>query len=53
MNVIFFDSLRPKADSSLTIKEYSRPAAGKQEASLHDLRPPHILLKTVNHLVNK
>ncbi|XP_072173932.1 SAC3 domain-containing protein 1-like [Diadema setosum] len=43
----------PKADPLLAIKEYSRPAAGKQEVNTSELRPPHILIQTVQHLVCK
>ncbi|XP_072019882.1 SAC3 domain-containing protein 1-like [Amphiura filiformis] len=44
---------RPKADPKATIKEYSRPAAGKAEASPADLRPAEVLLTTVEYLVNR
>ncbi|XP_041459820.1 germinal-center associated nuclear protein-like isoform X4 [Lytechinus variegatus] len=42
---------RPKVDCSLAIKEYSRPAAGKEQANPCDLRPPEVLMKVVNHIV--
>lgn len=42
----------PKADPDKTVKQYSRSAAGKIQASAADLRPSSILLKTVNYLVN-
>ncbi|XP_053305411.1 SAC3 domain-containing protein 1 [Spea bombifrons] len=41
----------PLADPSKTVKEYSRPAAGKKLSSPCDLRPPSVLLKTVNYLL--
>ncbi|XP_034035691.1 SAC3 domain-containing protein 1 [Thalassophryne amazonica] len=43
---------RPKADVLRTVKEYSRPAAGKNSASPTDLRPPTVLMKTVCYLVD-
>ncbi|XP_030640131.1 SAC3 domain-containing protein 1 [Chanos chanos] len=42
----------PKADVSRTVKEYSRPAAGKDSTRPSDLRPPAVLLKTVNFLID-
>ncbi|XP_036378505.1 SAC3 domain-containing protein 1 [Megalops cyprinoides] len=42
----------PKADPSRTVKEYSRPAAGKDSTRPSDLRPPSVLLKTVHFLVD-
>ncbi|XP_026879934.2 SAC3 domain-containing protein 1 isoform X2 [Electrophorus electricus] len=42
----------PRADVSCTVKEYSRPAAGKDSTRATDLRPPDILLKTVYYLVD-
>ncbi|XP_038058119.1 SAC3 domain-containing protein 1-like isoform X2 [Patiria miniata] len=47
------DSKRPKADPSATIKEYSRPAAGKADAFSSDLRPPDVLLKTVHYMISR
>uniref|UniRef100_A0A3Q0S9Q8 Si:zfos-452g4.1 n=1 Tax=Amphilophus citrinellus TaxID=61819 RepID=A0A3Q0S9Q8_AMPCI len=43
---------RPKADPSRAVKEYSRPAAGKDATKPSDLRPPPVLLKTVNYLID-
>ncbi|CAI5639708.1 unnamed protein product [Oreochromis niloticus] len=43
---------RPKGDPSRAVKEYSRPAAGKDSTKPSDLRPPPVLLKTVNYLIN-
>ncbi|KAG7283660.1 hypothetical protein CRUP_020433, partial [Coryphaenoides rupestris] len=37
---------RPRADPLRTVKEYSRPAAGKDSTRPSDLRPPAVLLKT-------
>ncbi|KAG7230820.1 hypothetical protein INR49_019634 [Caranx melampygus] len=38
---------RPRGDPSRSVKEYSRPAAGKDSTKPSDLRPPAVLLKTV------
>ncbi|XP_069102726.1 SAC3 domain-containing protein 1-like [Argopecten irradians] len=38
---------------SRVVKEYSRPAAGKEDPQPSDLRPPHILKKTVDYLLGK
>ncbi|XP_033098099.1 SAC3 domain-containing protein 1-like isoform X2 [Anneissia japonica] len=42
---------RPKADPESTVKEYSRPAAGKKALVLSDLRPPEVLYITWSYLV--
>ncbi|XP_073410546.1 SAC3 domain-containing protein 1 [Dendrobates tinctorius] len=42
---------RPIADPKKTVKEYSRPAAGKELSCPTDLRPPATLAKTVQYLV--
>nr|XP_033809838.1 SAC3 domain-containing protein 1 [Geotrypetes seraphini] len=47
------DSHLPQADPQKTVKEYSRPAAGKNASQLSDLRPPAVLLKTVWYLVEE
>ncbi|XP_077391327.1 SAC3 domain-containing protein 1 isoform X2 [Festucalex cinctus] len=44
---------RPRADPLRAIKEYSRPAAGKDSANSADLRPPAVLLKTVCYLIDE
>ncbi|NP_001085761.2 SAC3 domain containing 1 L homeolog [Xenopus laevis] len=41
------------AHPARTVKEYSRPAAGKELSSPYDLRPPAVLLKTVHYLLMK
>ncbi len=41
----------PKADRSRMVKEYSRPAAGKAEATPASLRPGPVLLRTVQYLL--
>ncbi|XP_063800893.1 SAC3 domain-containing protein 1 isoform X1 [Pseudophryne corroboree] len=41
------------ADPARTVKEYSRPAAGKELSFPEDLRPPAVLLKTVQYLLNE
>lgn len=43
----------PRADLSRTVKEYSRPAAGKDSTRACDLRPPDVLFKTVCYLVDE
>ncbi|XP_047442177.1 SAC3 domain-containing protein 1 isoform X2 [Mugil cephalus] len=43
---------RPKGDPSRAVKEYSRPAAGKDSTRPSDLRPPAVLLKTVCYLID-
>uniref|UniRef100_A0A8C9QY56 SAC3 domain containing 1 n=1 Tax=Scleropages formosus TaxID=113540 RepID=A0A8C9QY56_SCLFO len=42
----------PRADPARTVKEYSRPAAGKDCVRAHDLRPPSVLLETVCYLID-
>lgn len=41
----------PKTDRSLAVKKYRRPAAGNVLHNAEDIRPPHILLKTLEYLV--
>ncbi|KAM3620190.1 uncharacterized protein V6R79_019489 [Siganus canaliculatus] len=43
---------RPKGDPLRAVKEYSRPAAGKDSTNQDDLRPPDVLLKTVCYLID-
>ncbi|XP_066528563.1 SAC3 domain-containing protein 1 isoform X2 [Hoplias malabaricus] len=43
----------PRADTTRVVKEYSRPAAGKDATRASDLRPPDVLLKTVYYLVDE
>ncbi|XP_062308303.1 SAC3 domain-containing protein 1 isoform X2 [Osmerus eperlanus] len=43
---------RPRADPSRMVKEYSRPAAGKDSTRPSDLRPPAVLQKTVSFLID-
>lgn len=42
----------PRGDPSRAVKEYSRPAAGKDSTNPGDLRPPEVLLKTVCYLID-
>ncbi|KAG8564038.1 hypothetical protein GDO81_016301 [Engystomops pustulosus] len=42
---------RPIADSKKTVKEYRRPAAGKELSNPTDLRTPATLVKTVQYLL--
>ncbi|XP_004596914.2 SAC3 domain-containing protein 1 [Ochotona princeps] len=44
---------RPRADPQRTVKEYSRPAAGKPPPSPSQLRPPSVLLATVRYLAGE
>lgn len=44
---------KPKADPARVVKEYSRPAAGKDATRPSDLRPPAVLLKTVCYLIDE
>uniref|UniRef100_A0A3P9HTB2 Si:zfos-452g4.1 n=2 Tax=Oryzias latipes TaxID=8090 RepID=A0A3P9HTB2_ORYLA len=44
---------RPKGDPLRAVKEYARPAAGKDATNPTDLRPPPVLLKTVHYLINE
>ncbi|CAF87972.1 unnamed protein product, partial [Tetraodon nigroviridis] len=43
----------PRADPLRAVKEYSRPAAGKDSANPAELRPPEVLLKTVCYLIDE
>lgn len=42
----------PRGDPSRAVKEYSRPAAGKDSTNSSDLRPPEVLLNTVCYLID-
>ncbi|CAL9696296.1 unnamed protein product [Knipowitschia caucasica] len=44
---------QPRADPRRTVKEYSRPAAGKDSTNPRELRPPDVLLKTVHYLIDQ
>nr|XP_057929613.1 SAC3 domain-containing protein 1 isoform X2 [Doryrhamphus excisus] len=44
---------RPQVDPMRAVKEYSRPAAGKNATYSADLRPPVVLLKTVRYLIDE
>ncbi|KAM6921059.1 SAC3 domain-containing protein 1 [Xenentodon cancila] len=43
---------RPRGDPFRAVKEYSRPAAGKDATNPADLRPPAVLFKTVCYLID-
>ncbi|XP_064220824.1 SAC3 domain-containing protein 1 isoform X2 [Aotus nancymaae] len=43
----------PRADPQRTVKEYSRPAAGKPRPPPSQLRPPSVLLATVRYLASE
>ncbi|XP_018409805.1 PREDICTED: SAC3 domain-containing protein 1 [Nanorana parkeri] len=47
----FRQGSHPFADPGRTVKEYSRPAAGRELSSPRDLRPPATLLRTVEYLL--
>lgn len=42
----------PRADPLRAVKEYSRPAAGKDSTDPAELRPPEVLLRTVCYLID-
>lgn len=42
----------PRGDPLRAVKEYTRPAAGKDSTNPTDLRPPDVLLKTVCYLID-
>lgn len=42
----------PRGDPLRAVKEYSRPAAGKDSTNPAELRPPDVLLKTVCYLID-
>ncbi|KAL4658963.1 SAC3 domain-containing protein 1 [Arapaima gigas] len=44
---------RPRGDPARAVKEYSRPAAGKNCTRACDLRPPSVLLDTVCYLIDR
>ncbi|KAM4574163.1 SAC3 domain-containing protein 1 [Fundulus diaphanus] len=44
---------KPSGDPLRAVKEYSRPAAGKDAAKPSDLRPPDVLLRTVCYLIDE
>uniref|UniRef100_UPI00358F90DB SAC3 domain-containing protein 1 n=1 Tax=Myxine glutinosa TaxID=7769 RepID=UPI00358F90DB len=43
----------PRADPQRTVKEYSRPAAGKASTRPEDLRVAPVLMRTVDHLLDE
>ncbi|XP_020788810.1 SAC3 domain-containing protein 1 [Boleophthalmus pectinirostris] len=44
---------QPRADPLRTVKEYARPAAGKDSTNPSDLRAPDVLQKTVRYLLDE
>lgn len=42
----------PRGDPLRAVKEYSRPAAGKDSTDPAELRPPDVLLQTVCYLID-
>ena len=58
LNIVFLDGkilfvIRPSSSPGLAVKEYIRAGAGQQVPDLHDLRPPPVLMKTIDHLMKK
>lgn len=47
------EKTKPKADRTKTVKSFSRSAAGKMLQDPKNLRPPEVLLRTVNYLLNE
>ncbi|XP_006818916.1 SAC3 domain-containing protein 1-like [Saccoglossus kowalevskii] len=45
--------LRPATDAASAVKEYTRSAAGKLESTEEELRPPDVLMKTIQYLLQK
>lgn len=45
------NDVKPQADKRKTVKQFSRSAAGQRKQDPSDLRPSHILLRTVTYLV--
>ncbi|CAN9500476.1 unnamed protein product [Ophioblennius macclurei] len=43
---------KPRGDPLRAVKEYSRPAAGKDLTNPSELRPPAVLLSTVRYLID-
>ncbi|KAK3595428.1 hypothetical protein CHS0354_003422 [Potamilus streckersoni] len=43
---------RPKADRHKMVKEYTRPAPGKEDPNPSQIRTPQALVSTVNYLIN-
>nr|XP_015220821.1 PREDICTED: SAC3 domain-containing protein 1 [Lepisosteus oculatus] len=43
----------PRADPERAVKEYSRPAAGKETTRPSDLRPPDVLYRTTCYLIDQ
>ncbi|KAJ0032410.1 hypothetical protein NQD34_002491, partial [Periophthalmus magnuspinnatus] len=44
---------QPRADPLRMVKEYARPAAGKDSTNPSELRPPDVLQKTVHYLIDE
>jgi hypothetical protein len=42
-----------KLNHALAVKDYSRSAADQDEPLPHELRPPHVLQKTMDYLILK
>lgn len=54
MNIIYFARpVKPVSSSSLAVKEYVRAGAGHHVPTPDELRPPNILVKTMEYLVGR
>lgn len=49
----FLCIFRLQTDTDKMVKEYSRPAAGKRDPGPNDLRPPEVLVRTVDYLLGR
>ncbi|XP_060589536.1 SAC3 domain-containing protein 1-like [Ruditapes philippinarum] len=43
----------PRANRGKCVKEYRRPTVGKQEVNPGEVRPPEVLVQTVNYLIQR
>ncbi|XP_053387577.1 SAC3 domain-containing protein 1-like [Mercenaria mercenaria] len=43
----------PRANAKKCVKEYRRPTVGKQEVNPSEVRPPDVLVKTVDYLLDR
>lgn len=43
----------PKANFKKCVKEYRRPTVGKQDVDPSEVRPPDVLVKTVDYLIDR
>ena len=50
---IYCLTLRPRTSAHLAVKEYVRSGAGHEFPDANELRPPPVLVQTVDHLIRK